>query len=59
MSLLLPVFCEKTECVLENIICFAKLGIFTLELCNTQFCFVIGHLILLSFGSGISLCTPV
>ena len=38
---------------------FAKLGIFTLKLCNTQFCFVIGHLILLSFGSGISLASPV
>uniref|UniRef100_UPI0026ED37C9 glycine rich domain-containing protein n=1 Tax=Ruminococcus flavefaciens TaxID=1265 RepID=UPI0026ED37C9 len=36
-----------------------KLGIFTLKLSNTQLCFIIGHLKLLSLGISISLASPI
>ena len=32
----LAVFCEKTECILENVVCGAKLGNLTLELADAD-----------------------
>ena len=36
MLLLLAVFCEKTECILENVVCGSQLGNLTLELTDAD-----------------------